>query len=330
MREFSGSPRCARIYELIQLASTIAICGHTSPDGDALGSALGLGLALRELFPEKRVSLLLADDDPVPAAYRFMPGSELFEPASAYEGDPDLFIMVDAPTPDRIANGRAVFERARTTAVFDHHPADHEEADAVVRDVEAAACSAIIERFLDACRIPLTYETATCLLCGIETDTGRFQYQNTTADTFRSAAALVDAGASPAEVSLNVYQSWRLEYLHLQAIVMGRIERIVDGKVAYSYAYASDLESCGVQVDECDGLVDIVRSVGGVEACLFLREKADGTVRGNLRAKGDLDVSQVARKLGGGGHVAAAGFTFTGTIEEARAAAEPLLKEILG
>ena len=139
------------------------------------------------------------------------------------------------------------------------------------------------------------------------------------------------AGAEPSRISLEVYQSQRIEYLHLESIVMGRIRTVVNGRVAFSYARAEDLEGCGVSQDECDGLVDIVRSVGGVEVCLFLKEcGCDGKVRGNLRSKGPLDVSGVAASFGGGGHAAAAGFTYEGTIEETLAAALPMLAELVG
>ncbi len=327
-REISDVER--RIFELIEDASSIAISGHTSPDGDALGSVLGLGLSLMKRYPEKSITLLLADDAPVPRIYRFMQGSELLVPASSYSASPDLFISVDVPVVDRLNNSAAVLERAAHVVCFDHHPAREEFAEQSLRRVDAAACAMIIDRFLDDCGIVATDDIATCLLCGLVTDTGRFQYQNADAAAFHAASRLVAHGAEPSRIALEVYQSQRLEYLHLESIVMGRIKTVAAGRVAYSYAYASDLETCGVTADECDGLVDVVRSVMGVEVCLFLKEVEPGRVRGNLRSKGPLSVSEIAASFGGGGHAAAAGFTHEGSISETLSAALPMLAELVG
>ncbi len=324
------APLHARIGAHIMSADTIAISGHTSPDGDALGSVLGLALALRRHFPEKDVACLLADDAPVPRIYRFLAGADTFVPASAYEGDPDLFIAVDCPVIERLENAADVARRARVVASFDHHPSRREFADVSVRREGSAAAAVLIDGFLCAAHIPVTPDVATCLLCGIVTDTGRFQYQNADAEAFACAAHLVSCGAEPARIALEVYQSQRIEYLHLESLVMGRIRTFCAGKVACSYARAADLTGLGVSQDECDGLVDVVRSVMGVEVCLFLKEVGDGCVRGNLRSKGPLDVSGVAAAFGGGGHAAAAGFTCRGSIEDALNRALPMLARLVG
>ena len=135
-----------RILELIEGASSIAISGHTSPDGDALGSVLGLGLSLMKFFPNKDIALLLADDDPVPRIYRFMEGSDRLVPASAYTGKPDLFISVDVPVVERLNNSAEVLRRSKHVVCFDHHPAREEFAELSLRRVEAAACAMIIDR----------------------------------------------------------------------------------------------------------------------------------------------------------------------------------------
>lgn len=284
-----------------------------------------------KFFPNKDIALLLADDDPVPRIYRFMEGSDRLVPASAYTGNPDLFISVDVPVVERLNNSAEVLRRSAHVVCFDHHPAREEFAELSLRCVEAAACAMIIDRFLDNCGIVARDGVATCLLCGLVTDTGRFQYQNADAAAFHAASRLVAHGADPARVALEVYQSMRVEFLHLKSIVMGRIKTVAHGRVAYSYAYQSDLEACGVTSDECDGLVDVVRSVMGVEVCMFLKGiEGDTKVRGNLRSKGDLDVSEIAANFGGGGHHAAAGFSNNGTIRETLAVALPMLAELVG
>ena len=316
---------------LVNEADTIAISGHTNPDGDALGSVLGLGLALRRHYPLKRVTLLLADEAPVPRIYRFLPGADELVPSARYTETPDLFISVDAPTLERLEDSAAVARRAVKRLTIDHHPARGEFAEVVVRDPSAAATAVLISGLLESAHIALEPAIAQCLFCGLVTDTGRFQYQNADPTAFAVAARLVDAGADPARVALEVYQSQRLEYLHLEAIVMGRIATVADGRVAYSYATSEDLASCGVDHDECDGLIDAVRQVAGAEVCLFLKDgRAPGIVRGNLRSKVDLDVSGIAAKFGGGGHAAAAGFSFEGTLDEALSAVLPELIHLVG
>lgn len=331
MDSFGFAQEFDRIAELIAQSHTIAVSGHTSPDGDALGSALAMGLAIRLRHPEKDVVFLLADDAPVPRIYRFLASSDEFVPACRYSATPDLFISVDCPVLDRLADAAEVVGRSRAVVCFDHHPARTEFADVTVRCVEAAAVAVVIGNFLAHMDFEISPDIATCLLCGIVTDTGRFQYQNANADAFTAASFLVASGADPAKISLEVYQSQRLEYLRLESLVMGRIRTVAHGRVAYSYARAEDLERLGVTADECDGLVDVVRSVMGVEVCLFLKDvPGEPSVRGNLRSKGALDVSGIAARFGGGGHPGAAGFTYVGTVEDTIEAILPMLVELVG
>ena len=314
------------VMALVRDARTIAISGHTNPDGDAIGSALALGLAVRRASPEKEVTFLLADDVVVPRVYRFLEGAGELVPASGYEEVPDLFIAVDAPTLARLHLSAEVALRARTTAVIDHHPAATEFADEVVRDPDAAAAAMLVADLLGSQGMQITPDIADCLFTGLITDTGRFQYQNADAAAFECAARLVRCGASPAKVAFEVYQSQRLEYLQLSALVVSRITVLDGGRVAYSYATREDLETYGVRHDECDGLIDLVREVAGVEVCLFCKEgRTPGIVRGSLRSKDEHDVSRVAERFGGGGHVAAAGFSYHGTVQEALDAVVPAL-----
>ena len=326
----SGRERWARIVEYIRDAERIAISGHTNPDGDALGSALGLGLAIRERHPEKQVAFLLADAAPVPRVLRFLPHADEFVPASSYMGAPDLFIAVDAPSLARLELSAAVAERAPRRAVIDHHPAASEYTDAVVRDPDAAAAALLVADLLRSYEVPISAEVATCLFAGLVTDTGRFQYQSATSDAFACASLLVEAGADPARIALEVYQSQRIEYLRLEALVVNRIETLEGGRVAYSYAKNVDLQRFRVDHDECDGLIDLVRQVAGVEVALFVREcRTPGMVRGNLRSKYGHDVSRVAELFDGGGHAAAAGFSRHGTVEETLGAVLPRLEELV-
>lgn len=317
------------IAALMEDAQTICVCAHLNPDGDALGSVLGLAGVIEGRWPAKTVSCLLADPDPVPRIYQFLPGSERLVPAVAYEGDPDLFISVDLSTPSRLLDAEAVLGRAKKSAIIDHHPCEEPLADAYVVRPSAAAAGILVAEFAEAVGAEITTDIAQCLFCALMTDTGRFQYQNSDTEAFAVASHLVDHGASPATIALNVYQSFRLSYLHLQAAVMGRIVSFEQGRIAYSYTTIADLERTGASLDECDGLVDVVRSVEGSEVALFLKEVPGGKVRGNLRSKTGFDISGVARELGGGGHRAASGFTMEGSVDEVLAVALPKLRALV-
>lgn len=318
-----------RIARLIDQATSVAICSHTSPDGDALGSMLALAHILAARWPGLSITTLLADDAPVPRIYQFLPGAQKIVCPSCYEEAPDLFIVVDLSEMGRLNKAQAACLRANKVAVLDHHPTKAPFGDAVVIRPDAAAAGIIVTEFALHLGVSLTPDMAQCLMCAIVTDTGRFQYQNADSEAFEVASLLVRCGASPADVSLNVYQSFKLSSLHLKSMVMGRITTFDQGRIAYSYATQNDLNRTGADLDECDGLIDVVRSVEGSQIALFLKTVPDGKVRGNLRAKQSHDVSKVARLMGGGGHRSAAGFTFEGDIDEALATVLPLLKALL-
>lgn len=322
--------RFSQIARLIESAHSIAICAHTSPDGDALGSELALARIIEARWAGKQVACLLADDDPVPRIYRFMDDEARLIPASSYVKDPDLFISVDVSVPARLNQAQPVMQRARRVAIIDHHPCEQPFGNAWIIRPDAAAAGVIVTEFALYLGLSLDNYTARDLFCALCTDTGRFQYQNADPEAFAVASLLVDAGASPSEVSLNVYQNFSLAYLHLESVVMGRITTFESGRIAYSYATTADLERTGASLDEADGLVDVVRSVAGSEVALFLKEVGEGKVRGNLRSKTDRDVSAVARSLGGGGHRAAAGFTMEGDIDEVLSEVLPGLCALFG
>ena len=284
---------------LIDEAKDIAVCAHTSPDGDAIGSTLALAEIIEAGWEDKRVCVLLAD--------------------------PDLFICVDLSDKTRLNEAQRVLERSSKVGVLDHHPSGEKFWDAGVVRTGAAAAGVIVTEFAIHRGVDLTPTMAQNLMCAVVTDTGRFQYQNADGEAFEVASMLVDAGASPSEIALRVYQSDRLAYIHLCAVVMSRITTFEQGRVSYSYATTADFRANEVPVAECDGLVDLVRCVDGTQVALFLKEIPGGKVRGNLRSKCGLDISGIARRLGGGGHKAAAGFTVDGSVDEALSAALPLL-----
>lgn len=319
----------AALARAIESAQCIAVCGHTSPDGDALGSALGLAEAIEQKWPEKQVIRLLADNKEIPRIYEFLAESDqLRQPDSVTEAI-DLFIAVDLSVAKRLAAAEDLFWKAKRRALIDHHPAPELLSELHYSRPQAAAAGVLIAEFALYLQEELSRSMATDLLCSLITDTGRFQYQNTNPEAFEIASLLVKAGASPAQISLEVYQSYRLEYLHLKSTVLGRIATFEKGRFAYSYTTLADLKRTGAHIDESEGLIDLVRSTEGSEIALFLKEVPGGYVRGNLRSKGELDISGVAEKMGGGGHRAASGFSFKGSVDEAFTTILPFIHDLL-
>ncbi len=318
MRFDDASEMFERARQLIEGASSIAVSGHTDPDGDALGSVLAMTALIGQTWPDKVVAPLLANDRSMPANLAFLPGAERLEPAARFEGAPDLFISVDTPTRARLNDSAQVLARSKASLCFDHHPPVEDFCDATYARPSAASCADVIFDFVTYLNVPLQASVATCLLAGVITDTGRFQYQNTDRHALVSAASLIEAGADPSDICLHVYQSKTLAQLKLQQVVLERLSLECEGELAYSYVLQADFSRFGATAADCDALVDTVRSLGGPKAVLFLREVPEGTFRGNLRSKDvSRDVSLVAKAFGGGGHKMASGLTIDGPVEEA-------------
>lgn len=302
------------------------ICGHVNPDGDCLGSQLTLMHGLHAAG--KRAVCLLAKPDPIDANLAFLPGIDEMVPAASYDGPVGAFVAVDVPTVERIGQAAALHDGAPVRFTIDHHAADVAMAEYTFVEPESPSASMLvwdIVRMLDA----VTPDAALCALTGLITDTGRFAYQNTTPAAFRAAAEMMEAGASPALVNREFFQNRSLPSLALERLVLERMEISEDGGFVVSYLDQADFDAVGAIKADVEPLIDSLRSVRGARVALILRENNDHEVRGSLRAKDDhTDVAAVARRFGGGGHTAAAGFTFKGSLAEARVEVPRVVREL--
>jgi len=296
----------------LRRASSVVVCAHVRPDGDAMGSVLGLTLALRE----NGVAAVptLAHGSHVPSTYSFLPGYSLFVPVHDLEA-PQVFVALDSPNADRIGDAAKLAKAAETVIVIDHHPDAQPFGDILVHEPTAAATGQIVWNLAKEFDNPPSADVAQCCYVGLLTDTGRFCYDNTTADSFRAAAEMVEAGASPAEIAVYVYQSRSSASLAIENRAMSRLTVANGGRVAYAWVTDADFEEIGALPEEAESLPDAVRVVEGVDVAILLRQ-AGGEVRGNLRSKTGFDVSAVAQHFGGGGHRAASGFTFSGKLDQ--------------
>lgn len=305
----------SKIAERLSALDDFVICGHINPDGDCLGSQLALCHALRAMG--KTAHCVLAKADPIEANLMFLPGVEEIEVASEYQGPISVFIAVDVPTVERIGLAVELQSKASVRFTIDHHATEGSMSEYNYVDPDSPSASMLVWevcKYLDS----VTPEVAQCALTGLVTDTGRFSYQNTNSQAFISASEMMKAGADPTQISREFFQSRSLASMKLEGIVLDRMELLCEGAFVYSFLGKDDFDACGAIKADAEALIDTLRNIRGVRVALILKQTVAGEVRGSLRAKDDdTDVAQVARFFGGGGHKAAAGFTYKGSLKAA-------------
>lgn len=306
----------------LKAARLVAVCAHVDPDGDAVGSTLGIMHAL-EAAGVACVAVL-ANGDHAPSTYAFLPGTERYRTATSLAEKPDVILALDSPDPARLGDAQLLLETATTVITVDHHPDNRAYGDINIVDQSAAATATLLWDLLPTLGIAADAVIATCFYTALMTDTGRFSYSNATPAAFRTAAELIEAGANANALYTQVYENRSPGVLLLAARVVGRLTLANGGTVAYSWVTDADLTETGALPEETENLIDEIRVLGGIDAVALLKVH-DGFVKGSLRAKGGADVGAVARALGGGGHTAAAGFTVQGDLVAALTALLPLL-----
>ncbi len=315
------------LAERLDRARRLAILSHLDPDGDAVGSALGLAWMLRARGKDVRVGL----PGGVPALYAFLPGaSDVAAAADALPGPFDTVVCVDATSPSRLGALEAVLARGAAVLDVDHHGDNARFGDLAWVDPTASATALMLWELARDAGWAVGPEAAANLYAGILTDTGRFTFPNTDARTFAAAAALVEAGASPDGVAGRVYESRSVASVRLLAAALGTLEFRDDGRVACIHVTPGMLAETGAAAEETDGLSNWARSIEGVKVGLFLRDTGEGTVKISFRSNGGVAVDVLARRFGGGGHPGAAGARVPGPLEEAKEAVLRAVREHLG
>jgi phosphoesterase RecJ-like protein len=286
--------------------------GHVHPDADVLGTLLALGLAL----DARGWQVVWGGPHPAPASLRFLPGIERYRTLARVEGRFDVAVLTDCPNPDRTESllGGA---RAAGAAVLniDHHHDNRLYGDVNWVEPAAAATGEMVYALLRALEAPVTPAIAVNLFTAIHMDTGSFRYSNVTPETFRIAGELVAAGAEPGVISGCIYERRPSEGLRWLGEALRRVEVSPDGRVAWLPLPAGLVPE---EFVEAEDLVNYPRSIHSVRVACLLRER-DGAVKVSLRGKGDVDVSRIAARFGGGGHPSAAGCTVPGPLGVATA-----------
>ncbi len=297
----------------IHAAQTIVCACHVNPDGDALGSMLGLAHGLAPLGK----SLTLLSQDGVPDIYRFLPGADQIQRATDLTSF-DLAIVLDSGDLSRVGPSvLPVIQTARRMMDVDHHVTTSAFGDIRVLDATAASTSEIVYALLSAARLPITLDAATCLFTGLITDTGSFRFQNVTPNTFRVAAALLEAGAPPASISEQVFDNRTFAATRLLGCALSSLSQTSDGRIVWAHVRTQDFASVGAADEDTEGMVNYARGVRGADVGLLFREMADGTIRISLRSRETVNVAEIAGRFGGGGHRMAAGCTLALPLAEA-------------
>ncbi|MHB0913406.1 MAG: DHH family phosphoesterase [Armatimonadota bacterium] len=289
---------------IIADSGSFFLAGHTSPDGDCLGSICALTIALSRLGK----SVTPVSVDGVPDAYSFLPAVDRIQ-SRVPEGEFDAAIIVDSDRPDRLGPSEEVLARCRRLIVIDHHLDGQWTAGVQLIDNRSASCGEIVYELLRELGVALDQEIAECIMTAVVTDTGSFRFSNVTPSTLRVAAELVEAGALPGKVAHAVYEARTPSATKLLGLALSKLTVTDGGRIAYAAITRADMEAAGSDDSESEGIVNFVRSIRGVDVGILFRETLEGTVRVSLRSNDGLDVSQVARAFGGGGHKAAAGCT---------------------
>jgi phosphoesterase RecJ-like protein len=304
------------LLKKIRLGNRFLLTSHINPDGDAIGSELGLARLLRSMGK----GAVVWNRDPTPTIYRPLPGSDRVhngeEPPAGFPDRFDAIIVLECPSPDR--TGLEQHLSARPVINIDHHLGNQLYGSVNWVDSAAPAVGEMIYRLAQGLKLTLDAETASCLYLTLVTDTGGFRFSNATPAAFEAAAALVRDGAHPEQVSQWLYESQPLPVVRLIGEMLQTLRIHEDGRVATARLTPEMFDRVGASPGDSEGLIDFPRSIAGVEAVALIRQREDGTHKVSLRSRGEVDVEKIARHHGGGGHRNAAGFVLEGDGEEAR------------
>jgi phosphoesterase RecJ-like protein len=305
-----GATAIERVAGEIRSRERFLLTAHEGPDGDALGSLLGMHHLLRQLGKDS-VMFLAAKEFPLPIEYRFLPLEEVFHEAPADMAD-RAAIFLDCGNIDRMPvdflSAEGVF-----TINIDHHHDNTLFGDVNLVEVDASCTAEIVYELAVLLGAEITPEMASALYVGLVTDTGKFMYENTNARTHRIAADLVEAGVEVDETYRRLYEHVPIEKLRLLSRALEGLRRHCDGRLVLAYITAADYEASGAGAEMTEGIIDHLRSVEGARVAALIRDLGDrgrAARKVSLRSSdGEIDVSAIARKHGGGGHKRAAGFS---------------------
>jgi phosphoesterase RecJ-like protein len=299
---------------LAEAKEAVLVC-HVNPDPDAMGSMLGLAR-----FLDSRGTKVLASSpnglDDLPRWMEALPGREYLVAPGDVPKEPPLVVTLDAADVARLDGLAHLVDRAGTVIVIDHHRTNEGFGTINVIDPDAAATAEIVFRLIERIGGGFGPDVAVCLYAGLVTDTGRFQFEATTPEVLRIAAALREQAFDQSRLSQALYEDNSLAYLRLLARLLERLTHVPQADLVWTHVGRRDLEDAGVPIQETDDLIDLVRTAREADVAAVLKEQVGGGFKVSMRSRGRTDVAAIAAKFGGGGHRLAAGYSSKGSVEE--------------
>ena len=302
------------IAALIRSQRRFLVTTHVRPDGDAIGSALAAYYMLKALNKEAVVYL----QDKIPDIYAFLPGTEMVVRRLDAVDSFDAVLLFDCSDITRVGDEAGRVASIGTVINIDHHLSNNGFAEYSLIDAGASSTGELIYRLIEVLDVEITSDIAVNIYTAIITDTGMFRYSNTGSAAFRIAAEMVDRGAKPHVIAEHVYETAPREKVALLKTALETLEFDCGGRVGSISVTRGMLRKTKALPEHTEGLVDMVRSVEGVRVAAFYQEMEDGTVKVSLRSKGSADVSRLAARFGGGGHLNASACSIKGDVANAK------------
>ena len=304
-------------------ADEVALLCHVGPDGDALGSMLGLGAALRSLG-KRVVASWGGEPFEVPSAYSFLPAVDLLVPPADFPATPPLLVTFDTGSADRLGSLADRVRSAGCCIVVDHHASNTRYGGLHVVDPDAAATAVLVAGLVDGLGVALTQEIAAPLYTGLVTDTGSFKYSSTTPSVHELAARLLATGIRHDLISRAIYDTTSFGYVRLLGAACSRAQLEPDAVgglgLVWSCVDVEDMSAAGLGLADVEGVIDVLRTTAEAEVAVVLKgDPVEGGWKVSTRSKGAVDVGAVCTSLGGGGHRLAAGFSAAGDAQSALA-----------
>lgn len=307
--------------DIIKNSKKILLLSHVNPDGDTLGSMCAMYSMIYNRFKIKADMNVVSN---IPFNYKFLPNINLaqryFDQSLVY----DLVIALDVAAIDRVRDSKIFFDKAKCTVNIDHHKTNPKYGDYQLIEPDASSTGEVLFNYFKKNDWEITKDAAVCLYAAIMTDTGNFRFENTSSNSLKAAADLVDLGANPNYIYKQCYETKTKNFVMFQNYCVNKAEFLDDNKIAYTTVYKKDLEKFSAGDDYTDGIAETLRAIDSTEVSFVVKEVESKLTKVSMRSK-KIDVAEICGKFGGGGHTFAAGCTIKASVKDS---VGKLLKEI--
>lgn len=307
--------------DIIKSSGKILLLSHMNPDGDTLGSMCAMYSAIYHRFKKKADMSVVSN---IPYNYKFLPNVNLAERYYDKSLVYDLVITLDVAAIDRVMDAKILFDKAKCTVNIDHHKTNPKFGDYQIIEADASSCGEVLFNYFKEHGWEIDEDAAVCLYTAIMTDTGNFRFENTSSNTLRAAADLIDKGANPNSIYKKCYETKTKNFVMFQNYCVNKAVFRADDKIAYTTVYKKDLEKFKAGDDYTDGIAETLRAIASTEVSFVAKEVDTKLTKISMRSK-KLDVANICTKFGGGGHTYAAGCTIKANVKDA---VDMLLREI--